>query len=381
MTADWQRGVELDELKALTQPFRVRHKPLVFGAFGLTKERDVADAITGKRFTFARAGASVGAAAIWKRLRSSSSRVDFRGVAVEIPAGDLVVSAFAATDADAGARVLRKLVDGAKSPVWACLFEEDKIATKLARDAGLEKAATQITAGSEVIGLYVIGRPLPPQPESAENASLCMLTERFAGVRELEAARAELEKLESPWAQHYSSYNKRKSWTAFALRGYDPADPGFIVKPAEMSKSWKEQNQARLGATADWTLLAAKLPAAMALVKKIPGVQLDRVRLMRLAPEEGELTRHADITDRDAGVADGKIARLHVPLITAEGVVFRSWTTSGDEHQRFFPPGCLFYLDQRKPHAVRNGSPIDRVHLVVDVVSGPELRRLIAKGK
>lgn len=40
--------------------------------------------------------------------------------------------------------------------------------------------------------------------------------------------------------------------------------------------------------------------------------------------------------------------------------------------------GSLVYLDQRKPHAVRNDGAAERIHLVIDTVSTPELRQQIA---
>jgi hypothetical protein len=91
----------------------------------------------------------------------------------------------------------------------------------------------------------------------------------------------------------------------------------------------------------------------------------------------GALSRHADITDRSAGIADGRIARIHVPIITNPAVVFRSIDLDGGVIEHHMPEGEATYLDVRKPHAATNGGTTDRVHLVIDVASSPALRAIL----
>ena len=98
---------------------------------------------------------------------------------------------------------------------------------------------------------------------------------------------------------------------------------------------------------------------------------------MRLASFGGELARHADITDREAGTRDGCVARLHIPLVTHEDVLFESWGLRGERQEMHFAVRGLYYLDQRKPHRVINRSPVERIHLVVDTYCSEELRELI----
>lgn len=182
------------------------------------------------------------------------------------------------------------------------------------------------------------------------------------------------------WSQHYSDYNKRDSWSAFALRGFDAEDPSFIIKPEEMSKRWKKENPERLEASCCETIAARSFPETMKLVDRIPAKK-ERVRMMRLAPKIGELGRHADITDRNAGTSDGKIARLHIPIVTDERCKFRTWSETGKESVSQVPVGSLWYLDVRKPHSVVNPSPKERIHLVVDVVCNEEIRKMIEASK
>lgn len=381
MTKAWQRGIELVTLQRHAELYRSRHKPLVFGAFGLVKERDIATAIAEKCLLFARGATegSVAASAIARRLRAGSTHRDFCGRELRLYAGAIFASAFACADATAGERLLAAMIRRAPgAPVYVEAFEEDATARAALEAAGFRYCMTKIAAGSEVKGMYsAMGDGLAELPP-AESAALEICRPGFADPGDIAQALAEIRRYESShdmWAQHYSSYNKRKSWTAIALHGYDPLDPSFIIAPREMSQQWKADNPARLIAKCAPTIAAGAFPAAMRLVDRLPG-RKDRVRFMRLAAE-GELTRHADITDRLAGTANGRLTRLHIPLVTNPGAIFRAWGIRGELIERHLPAGALCFLDQRKPHAVVNRSPAERIHIVADVESSPELRALL----
>ena len=101
---------------------------------------------------------------------------------------------------------------------------------------------------------------------------------------------------------------------------------------------------------------------------------------MRLEPGGGELSRHADITDRDAGTAAGRISRLHFPILSPDDCRFTVWNHRGFRDSIHLREGRLWYLDQRKSHAVLNSSTGVRVHLVVDGRSSESLRRRIVNG-
>jgi hypothetical protein len=376
---EWQRGIPLDLLRSYASIFKARHKDLVFGAFGLTKERDIADALAAKALLWKRGpdGAPV-AAAIAKVLRNAGSFHDFAGRAFEIPRGHIKVAAFACHDPEAGAAVLRALLSKGP-PVWLENFEEDETARAALRMVPeFRYLATKIAAGSEVKGLYSSADVSAAPLHAAEAASILPVVHDFASIAERDAMLAEADAF-ATWAQHYSSYNKRHSWTAYALRGFDADDPTFIIKPAEMSQSWKAENPQRMTARPAWTKACAHFPQTMKVVHRIlDGRDADRVRLMRLAPK-GELSRHADITDRDAGLADGRLCRLHLPLRTSPAVIVHGWSKRGHHTSMRFPAGALCYLDQRGPHRVENTDPtLDRVHLVLDVHSDARLRDLIA---
>lgn len=384
---EWQRGIELAVLKRHADLFRARHKPLVFGAFGLTKERDIAAALAEQRLVWtghttdsgSPRSSGIGACAITHRLKAGSTHRDFCGRELKLRAGDVNVSSFACLTPELGARVLAAINERAGDCVFVEAFEEDATAREALDAAGFTYCMTKITAGSENKGMYSSSpRSALPELPRSESAALEVCRPGFASPEEVAQALAEVRAFEAAgpmWAQHYSSYNKRQSWTAIALRGYDPADPSFIIAPREMSQGWKAENPERLKAACDWTKAAEHFPTALALVDRVPGAK-DRVRFMRLAAA-GELTRHADITDRLAGTADGRLTRVHIPLVTNDGVRFVGWGLRGERIERWLPPGALCFLDQRKAHAVVNRSAAERIHIVADVESSPALRELL----
>src|SRR5215813_2053366 len=238
----WQQGFELDRLRQFDAPFKERHKPLVFGAFGLTKERDVAEALAKNQALWT--GNPPQAIALFKPVKLGSEQTDFAGRTFEIPPGSIVVKAFVAASEAAGGKVLRALLERAKAPVWIEIFEEDAVSRSAVKAAGFDYVTTKVSAGSELKGIYVRGAVVPLNVlEGAELATLSVIKPNFLSAKQHAAIKAEVTQFESQFAQHYSDYNKRKSWTAFALHGYSD-DPTFIIKPAEMSKSWKEENAA-----------------------------------------------------------------------------------------------------------------------------------------
>lgn len=374
---DWQKGVPLEELRALAAPFKRHHKALVFGAFGLTKELDVATALDERRLIWTGPRSAPKGVAIARLLKRPSVRTDFAQRDVTLAGGSVLVEAIAADDADSAGRMLSALLARASgAPVWCEAFEEDGIVRSALYALGFSWQSTLIKAGSELKGLYAKGAPLVEPLPGEELATQTLLEPALLSAEETRSLLADIERFGETWAQHYSSYNKRRSWTAVSLRGYSD-DPNFIPKPAEMSRAWKEEHPELLKAEARWTPAAAALPRLRQLAERIAPFT-DRVRLMRLAGG-GELTRHADITDREAGVQEGKLLRLHVPLRTDFGVRFHGWSARGQLRSQHFGAGSLFYLDQRKPHRVSNDSGVDRIHLVIDAWSTPELRARLAE--
>lgn len=386
---DWQRGIALDTLKEYAAIFKAAHGPHVYGAFGLVNEREIADAMTSGGFV-----AIPGATCLFHTLKVNSQQETYHETTVAFDEGDAVISDFACTDEIAGGALLRGLTKrlaapathaealfGATKPtaVWLEIFEEDELARALALSAGYRYVDTKILAGSEIKGIYVYGKNVPAFEDPAEFQTLAVLQPDFLSAVDLQLIADELRAYGDHWAQHYSTYNKKQAWTAFALQGYDANDPGFIIQPNEMSRKWKAENAVRLEATSVPTIAAQHFPNTLAIAARL-NTTFDRIRFMRLAPGGGELARHADLCP-EAGVKDGRLARIHIPIETNPDVIFTQWNSRGAQVEKHFPQAALCYIDQRQPHRAINGGTTDRVHFVLDTKCTPALRKMIAEGK
>jgi len=377
---DWARGYDLALLKSVRAVFLAEFKPHTHGAFGIPNERDIATALQARELVMGHGleqGLPIDTAAIYKVLRTDSHHEDFSGAQVaRLQRGDLFVKAIAGKNKRAILDAL--LQKHHPNSAWLEIHEENGDAVDLARALKFRRALTKITAASDIKGLYQLGEALGRLPAPLPRADVPGLKRLLAGFVPAKVRTAILaELMGGPWAQHYSSYNKRHTWTAFALKGYD-RDPTFIIKPAEMSQRWKSENPARMTAACLLTEIAPRFPRTLGFITRAIRCDTQRVRFMRLASKGGELTRHAGITDPDAGTANGKVARLHIPILTAPGCEFLSWSLDGIEQRQHLGTGDLCYLDTRKPHAVVNVSDVPRIHLVVDAYANDWLRGLIA---
>lgn len=380
---EWQRGYDLETLRSLAEPFRVAYKPFVFGAFGCPKERDIAAAMAERRLVWTSRNGKPVAVAIFKEAMRPRKITTLAGEQAVAAAGDLIVDDLAWMDGavadDAAATLLRHLLGWRSGAVWWRLNQEDVRHRVLAEALGGAWVGTAVAAGSELRGWWLFGgRDMAVTAFPAEDCpSMALLRDEFLSPDEQAAVLAELSESGPEWGDHYSSYNKRHSWSAIALKGYVRDDPAFIIKPDEMSKSWQSENAALLSAACVWTVAAERLPLTMSVVARLPGGERNRVRVMRLSAS-GELSRHADVTNRQAGTRPGALVRLHVPLQTNESVQFQTWDATGRQHRQHMTERALWYLDQRKPHACRNDGGHERLHLVADVEATDEIRDALA---
>ena len=171
-----------------------------------------------------------------------------------------------------------------------------------------------------------------------------------------------------------TKYTKGKDWTAISLYGYGP-NPTDILKPGVLKSS------VQIDEKLQWTSLmqaTTRLNAVYKVLEKLP-CKYERVRFMKL--EAGKIIgKHSDKIDKQIGFDDGDIVRIHIPIRTNENVVFTLYESARDKigNEYNLKTGHYYYTDVTKPHAVRNQSDVDRIHLVVDCYSNHGLRTLIA---
>ena len=170
-----------------------------------------------------------------------------------------------------------------------------------------------------------------------------------------------------------TKYTKGDDWTALSFHGYG-SHPLDILKPGVLKSSVNIDEQLQ------WTNLheATPLNPVFKILENLP-CKYERVRFMKL--EAGKVIgKHSDKIDKDLGFDDGQIIRVHVPIRTNDDVVFSLFESSRAKvaHEYRLKTGHYYYTDVTKPHAVRNMSDVDRIHLVVDCYANDTLRTMVA---
>ena len=133
-----------------------------------------------------------------------------------------------------------------------------------------------------------------------------------------------------------------------------------------MNKKWKEENPGCLEWEIEDTPMREQFPEIEVILKRLPG-EPQRIRLMKLKSGGGELRRHTDLVDPQQGLSDGKLARVHFPVVTNENVLFENWDWKGNHPEINMKVGEAWYLDVRKPHRAVNGGTEERIHIVIDL--------------
>ena len=168
-----------------------------------------------------------------------------------------------------------------------------------------------------------------------------------------------------------TKYTKGEDWTAISFHGYG-SNPLDILKPGVLKSSVKIDTKLQYTTLKNDVVMKPILE----ILEKLP-CTYERVRFMKLVAGK-VIGKHSDKIDKD--IESGNIVRIHVPIRTNEDVIFTLYENArdkiGNEHN--LKTGHFYYTDVSKPHAVRNNSNIDRIHLVVDCHANSALRTLIA---
>jgi hypothetical protein len=297
-------------------------------------------------------------------------------VLAEKQKGDRVIESFCWVDKE---KCRQRLSEYTES-TWAFCWAEDFDANITLELAGFTKVGCKFTSFAEVISVYFKDAMTSLEPREVLkdiNPSEYVGLTNMGNVPSnlITAIHQKLLNLKLDFTNHYSNYNKNKSWSALSLRGYT-SDPAFITKPQEMNDKWQEENKDIVFKLQD-TELRQHFPEINELLQWTKTPAVHRIRFMKLAPGDGELARHTDQVDADSGVADGKVMRLHWPITTNDKVVFNNWLADGKRYDVNMKVGECWYIDTRKPHRAINGGNEERIHLVIDVEATEELRNAL----
>jgi len=378
---EWARGYSVSDLKEVCAMFKEHDGDHLRGAFDRYSELQAADDY---RRSYLHVAVENGKPQYGYVLKQAAQPFkDFRGERVPVPADARLLSRFAYANNEGRwslAAILSELAR--QGPLVVECWQEHAGDRDLVSDMRL--LGVKIKASSSMRGVYAtqtLQGGLFDTPEGYPASE-----ERALALLPLALPRLALEALAThpliqggDFAAHYSNYQKGKTWSALALRGYYD-EPERIEKPIEMNKKWRAEHADDLDRIVRDTPLRAEFqPELELLLAVIPCASFQRIRLMRLEPGGGELTRHADITDPEAGAAPGKVVRIHIPVVTNREVLFHSWDLDGEQHRLHMYFGAAFYLDVRKPHTAKNGGDTPRVHLVADVIASEETTRMLAE--
>ena len=177
----------------------------------------------------------------------------------------------------------------------------------------------------------------------------------------------ELNSVDSYYVPHRSDEYGNKGWSSCCLHGLG-------IELTEVAGQYGFSDE--LNAPYDWTALTNNAPMATKFWKQFPAEKYSRVRFMKL--EAGKVIgKHTDKIDKDLGIEDGKITRLHMPVRTNDLVTFSIWDDNKFRQDYKLKTGHFYYTDVRKAHAVENLSDTDRIHLVMDCYVNNEMRYMI----
>lgn len=371
----WQKGFQIDYLKDLEKRF-TSYNDYAQHEMSKFKKNNIADALSKDEIQLLGKGLIH-----YSQVKVKSNIFMFPGVLIgtKLP-GDIHIKHLGYTDEFDKRNIITTLMEDTQyinNNVWLFINEESGPDKHIASETGFDYVGSKFNSVADIIGVYfrhagnVLEDRQHPKIPVYEKYTLKPMNVSFDDITKQLAK--QLHDMEVEFTNHYSNYNKAKSWSAISLRGYS-SDYKFITKPVEMNKKWKEENkdeQFELQDT-DWR---KKFP----LVEKILDVfetEIHRVRFMNLKPGGGELQRHTDQVDPDLGIADGRLMRIHIPIKTNPDVEFTSWSTSGTKVMTNMEEGSCWYLDIRKPHMAINNGDEWRTHLVIDVVANDKVRKL-----
>ena len=372
----WQKGFDLDYLKKLEKNFN-SYNEYAQHELSKFKKNNIAEALSRDNIQL------IGPALI--HAEETKSKVNiwmFSGVLLgtKYP-GDLHIKHLGYTHEQDRKNIITTLAEDIRyttKNVWLYINEENPNDKDIAEKAGFKKVGAKYNSVADLIGVYfkdsnsALEDRQHPHIPTYEKYTLKPFDLDFTKIVPKHAKQLEEKSLE--FTNHYSNYNKEKAWSAISLRGYSP-DWRFITKPVEMNKKWQEEHKDEKFELQD-TELRKEFPLVEDILSSFK-TEIHRVRFMNLKPGDGELERHTDQVDPDLGISNGRLMRVHIPIVTNSKVEFTSWGITGSKTIVNMEEGHCWYLDIRKPHRAINGGNSWRTHLVIDVVANEQVRGLL----
>ena len=150
------------------------------------------------------------------------------------------------------------------------------------------------------------------------------------------------------WQPHFVNIHYEDGWSGVALRS-----PGGATELAHGANPYADTDVLRGCPYFQEVLAAFQCP-------------LNRVRLLKLA-RGARILEHID---PESGQGQREV-RIHVPIVTHADLELYS-----NRRRVTMAPGETWFLDTSYPHRLYNGSPVDRIHLVIDCTVNDWVRSL-----
>jgi hypothetical protein len=145
------------------------------------------------------------------------------------------------------------------------------------------------------------------------------------------------------WTPHFNTQYYEGDWSGIALRA--AANAHVALYPEPTAETYVD------------TPTMARCPSVIEVLDKFE-CETESVRFLRLGA--GAVIR--EHRDHKLSVEDG-IARVHIPIKTSPGVEFYL-----DGKRIEMQEGEAWYLNFNLIHSVRNTTPDERIHLVIDCI-------------
>lgn len=382
----WQRGIPLQALRDFEDAYKEYNK-YSFSPFTAMNKPKLADVISSGQFNIIYTQENIKNISITegsycvKKIAKVKSKIEcFNTVVAEKMPGDASISGILIKNNQYD--LLTEELKNVKR-TFVYIWEEDFRLKEAILKADFKKVCSQFKSTAEIIGIYCTKDIRTSPVPQYDIGGLVSITSEGYFVKEADDIATLIRKTNLDFANHYSNYNKGKSWSALSLKGFSN-NITFIEKPAEVikSKKWAKKYEGKTFDLQNTFLMDIfKEPVEKILHGMFPNCEFERIRLMRLSPGGGELLRHSDLQDPDNGTDNGKTMRFHVPIITNPNVEFSVWNWNGEKITHNPKVGDMFMLDTRKPHTVINNGNEQRIHLVIDVFCNSYVRDLICHSK
>ena len=219
----WQKGFDLDYLKELELRFS-SYNDYAQHELSKFKKNNIADALSKDNIILLRDDAIIH----YNEVKVKSKIKMFSDVILsEKQPGDIQIKNLGYISEHDKRHIIEFLNHDEKflsNGVWVLINEENISDKQIAKETNFEKVGVKYTSVADIIGVYfrdannVLADRKHYEIPKYEEYTLKKLIPDFSNITSVLSK--QLDELNVDFTNHYSNYNKAKSWSAISLRGY-----------------------------------------------------------------------------------------------------------------------------------------------------------------